>query len=198
MSGNFWTMLVFGIGFGVLGLLVGYFARQYLTESKLKSAQAEAERIMAEAEAHKKDLLLQAKEEVLKLHEELAIRYRRGRAVVQHLEADPLRFRLDFVTVKPHPGIALGEADVQVTIRIIISESAGLGGYRMIIELPVERFIAPADTAPVHHDHRLRAAARDNQQILIAVHIKIRSVCVNAAFRAPAKSGPVRPVAEPA
>ncbi len=68
---NVLTMVVFGGGFGILGLLIGYFIRQYLVESRLKSAQAEVERILADAEAQKKDLLLQAKEEVLKLHDEV-------------------------------------------------------------------------------------------------------------------------------
>jgi ribonuclease Y len=86
MSGNVWTTLVFGISFGALGLLVGYFVRQYLTESKLKSAQAEAERVLAEAEAQKKGLLLQAKEEVLKLHEDLETEMKQKRTDLRRQE----------------------------------------------------------------------------------------------------------------
>jgi ribonuclease Y len=83
---NILTMVVFGVGFGALGLLIGYFIRQYLVESRLKAAHVEVERILADAEAQKKDLLLQAKEEVLKLHDEVEDEARQKRTEVRRQE----------------------------------------------------------------------------------------------------------------
>jgi ribonuclease Y len=58
---------------GVLGLLacvlvgfaLGYVLRQYVGSSKVKSAQAEADRIVAEAESKRKEMVLEAKDERL-------------------------------------------------------------------------------------------------------------------------------------
>ncbi len=60
---------------GVLGLLacvlvgfaLGYVFRQYVGASKVKGAQAEAERILAEAESKHKEILLEAKDQRLNL-----------------------------------------------------------------------------------------------------------------------------------
>jgi ribonuclease Y len=58
---------------GVLGLLacvlvgfaLGYVLRQYMGSSKVKAAQAEADKIVAEAESKRKEMLLEAKDERL-------------------------------------------------------------------------------------------------------------------------------------
>jgi len=58
---------------GVMGLLacvlvgfaLGYVLRQYVGSSKVKSAQAEADRIVAEAESKRKEMVLEAKDERL-------------------------------------------------------------------------------------------------------------------------------------
>jgi ribonuclease Y len=60
---------------GVLGLLacvlvgfaLGYVLRQYMGSSKVKAAQAEADRIVAEAESKRKEMLLEAKDERLNI-----------------------------------------------------------------------------------------------------------------------------------
>ncbi len=62
----------FGQSWGWIGcLLLGYYLKQYLGGIKLKSAASEAERILNEAGAQKKDLLIQAKEEAIRLRDEV-------------------------------------------------------------------------------------------------------------------------------
>jgi ribonuclease Y len=84
--GNPFVTLIVALGVGVIAFLLGYFLRQYFGEVKLKSAQAEAERILAEAEAQKKDLLLQAKEETIQLRDELEAETERKRAELRRQE----------------------------------------------------------------------------------------------------------------
>jgi ribonuclease Y len=84
--GNPFVTLIVALSVGVVTFLLGYFLRQYLGEVKLKSAQAEAERILAEAEAQKKDLLLQTKEETIRLRDELEAETERKRAELRRQE----------------------------------------------------------------------------------------------------------------
>jgi ribonuclease Y len=84
--GNPFVILIVALSVGVVAFLLGYFLRQYLGEVKLKSAQAEAERILAQAEAQKKDLLLQTKEETIRLRDELEAETERKRAELRRQE----------------------------------------------------------------------------------------------------------------
>jgi ribonuclease Y len=77
--GNVFVTLAISLGVGLIALLLGYFLRQYLGETRLKSAQAEAERILTEAEAQKKDLLLQAKEEAIQLRDQVEAEMKKKR-----------------------------------------------------------------------------------------------------------------------
>src|SRR4030042_1700559 len=49
----------------LVGFALGYVLRQYVGSSKVKAAQAEADRIGAEAESKRKEMLLEAKDERL-------------------------------------------------------------------------------------------------------------------------------------
>ena len=49
-----------------IGFALGYVVRQYWATAKVKGAQAEADRLLAEAKTKQKELLLEAKDEVLK------------------------------------------------------------------------------------------------------------------------------------
>ena len=69
--GNTIVSLALMIGAGILGFVIGYFVKVYLAEAKTKSARAEAERIIEEAEAQKKARLLEAKEGAMKLREDI-------------------------------------------------------------------------------------------------------------------------------
>ena len=55
---------------GVAGVAVGFFARGTLSNQSIKAAQDKAARIVAEARAQQKDLILEAKDEKLRLQRE--------------------------------------------------------------------------------------------------------------------------------
>lgn len=50
----------------LMGFALGYVIRQYWAAGKVKAAQTEADRLLAEAETKQKEMLLEAKDEVLK------------------------------------------------------------------------------------------------------------------------------------
>ncbi len=90
MGGNMIIPLSLSVGVGVIAFLIGYFVRQYLVEGKIKSAQTQAKYILAEAEAQKKTLLLEAKEDVIKLRNDVQTETNQKRADLhrqdQHLQ----------------------------------------------------------------------------------------------------------------
>ncbi len=65
--GNFVVIIVASLVVGLIGFVLGYFLSQYVVGTKLKTAQAQAERTLTEAEAQKKDILIQAKEDAIQL-----------------------------------------------------------------------------------------------------------------------------------
>lgn len=65
--GNPVVIIVASLVVGLVGFVLGYFLSQYVVGTKLKTAQAQAERTLTEAEAQKKDILIQAKEEAIQL-----------------------------------------------------------------------------------------------------------------------------------
>ena len=69
-----------------VGLVVGFFARGLLANQGIKSANEKAERIVAEARAQQKELILQAKEEQVRLQREVDEEGRAKRADLQNLE----------------------------------------------------------------------------------------------------------------
>lgn len=74
----------------IVGFAVGYVLRQYLTTSKMKAAQTEAETIVSEAETKQREMLLEAKDEVLSIlregEEELKGRRKRARKQEERLQ----------------------------------------------------------------------------------------------------------------
>jgi len=73
-----------------LGVALGYFSRKYTAEAKIKSAEEEANRILEksknEAEALKREKLLEAKEEVHSLRNEVEKENKERRAELQRVE----------------------------------------------------------------------------------------------------------------
>ena len=61
----------------ILGGAGGYFARRYFVDSKIKSVQAQAQDILDKAEATKKEIEVQAKEDIIKLQNEVEQEARR-------------------------------------------------------------------------------------------------------------------------
>ncbi len=84
--GNSAMTILLVIGVSVLALVIGYFIRMYMSEGKLKSVQAEADRILEQAEAQKKTLHLEAKEMAMKLREDIEAEMERKRQDLQRQE----------------------------------------------------------------------------------------------------------------
>ena len=74
----------------VVGALVGFLIRRFLAEKKIGSAEAEAKRILADAstqaEALKKEKLLEAKAEILKRRDESEAEMKERRAEITRME----------------------------------------------------------------------------------------------------------------
>ena len=68
------------------GLVVGFFARGLLAAQSVKSAQDKAARIVAEARAQQKELILQAKDEQVRVQREMEEEARARRADLANLE----------------------------------------------------------------------------------------------------------------
>lgn len=81
---------VIGILAVAAGIMLGYLIRKYLAEAKIKSAEEEAQRIIEngknEAEALKKEHVLEAKEEVHRLRSEVEKESKERRAELQKAE----------------------------------------------------------------------------------------------------------------
>ncbi len=71
---------------GVVGVVVGFIARGTLSNQTLKAAQDKAARIVAEARAQQKDMILEAKDEKLRLQREAEDEARAKRGELQGLE----------------------------------------------------------------------------------------------------------------
>jgi len=71
----------------LLGGALGYFVRQYVSESRIKSAQVEAERIVEEANAKAREIELAARDESLRVRNEIEEENRRQRRELQREEA---------------------------------------------------------------------------------------------------------------
>ncbi len=74
MNVELWLLIVAAAGALLIGILAGFFVRKSIGEKKIGSAEAEAKRILEDsqknAEAKKKELLLEAKEDILRLRNE--------------------------------------------------------------------------------------------------------------------------------
>ena len=82
MSSPSWSCWLSIVG----GLVVGFVARGVVANQSIKAAQDKAGRIVAEARAQQKDLILQAKEEQVRLQRELEEEGRAKRADLGNLE----------------------------------------------------------------------------------------------------------------
>jgi ribonuclease Y len=71
---------------GIIAFVLGYFVNRYLAQAKIKSAKSESERILDEAEAQKKDVVVRAKEEAIRIRNEAEAEMERRRAELQKRE----------------------------------------------------------------------------------------------------------------
>jgi ribonuclease Y len=72
-----WIPIVVGVVALGLGGAIGYFARQRLVDSKIRSVEAQTREMIEEAEATRKQLVVQAKEESLRIKDEVEAELRR-------------------------------------------------------------------------------------------------------------------------
>lgn len=70
----------------LVGAFAGYFVRQYLVGADLKLAQTSAEKLIAEANAKKSEMLLEAKDEALRIRQAAEQEHRERRNELQRLE----------------------------------------------------------------------------------------------------------------
>ncbi|MBQ9760769.1 MAG: ribonuclease Y, partial [Clostridia bacterium] len=85
-----WHLIAIGAAALVVGLIIGFLIRRVIGERKIGSAEAEAKRIMDDtaknAEAKKKEILLEAKEETLRLRNETERELKERRTEVSRME----------------------------------------------------------------------------------------------------------------
>ena len=90
MEVQLWLAIVIGVAALAIGGVVGFLIRKTIGESKIGSAEQEAKRILEEgskaAEARKKELLVEAKEETLRLRNEAERELKERRSEVSRLE----------------------------------------------------------------------------------------------------------------
>jgi len=70
----------------LLGGVLGYFVKQYISESRIKSAQTEADRMLEEAQARAKEIELAARDQAIKLRNEAEEENRQQRRELQKEE----------------------------------------------------------------------------------------------------------------
>ncbi|WP_026485721.1 ribonuclease Y [Caldanaerobius polysaccharolyticus] len=87
---NYVITIVLAVVAGLIGVILGYYIRKNIAESKIKSAEEEARRIIEEteknAQARQREMLLEAKEEIHRQRSELEREIRDRRAELQRLE----------------------------------------------------------------------------------------------------------------
>ncbi|MBC7249165.1 MAG: ribonuclease Y [Anaerolineae bacterium] len=85
--GGFGTGTVLGILGGiVVGAVLGYLLKHFLGAAQMKSAQAEAQRLLEEAQSKYKETILAARDEALKIRDEAEEELKRKRADLQKEE----------------------------------------------------------------------------------------------------------------
>jgi len=98
--------LVTFLAVAIAGFAIGYLAKQYLGASRLRSAEAKASRLLADAQTKQKEVILQAQEEALRIRHQAEEENRRRRADLRRQEErlqrrrDSLERRLEPIEAK--------------------------------------------------------------------------------------------------
>ena len=85
MKGLLLTVVVSVIALS-FGLILGYLLNRYLSRARVESAEAEAKRLLTEAQTRAKELVLAAKDEALKLRDQVEAEAEKKRLVLQKEE----------------------------------------------------------------------------------------------------------------
>src|SRR6266566_7551638 len=83
---NFATLLAVAVAALVVAVVIGYVARRAFVASRVRHAESYADRIVTEARAKQKEIVLEGKDEVLKLQRAAEEEAREKRADVQRQE----------------------------------------------------------------------------------------------------------------
>ncbi len=86
MNMAFVSTVVATIVVAVLAFVLGYLLKQYLSSAQIKSARDDAERLLEEAQNRQKELLLEARDEALKLRAQVEAENRERRVELQRQE----------------------------------------------------------------------------------------------------------------
>lgn len=78
--------LVTFLAVAIVGFAIGYLAKQYLGASRLRSAEAKANRLLADAQTKQKEIILQAQEEALRIRHQAEEENRRRRTDLRKQE----------------------------------------------------------------------------------------------------------------
>ena len=80
------TIIVSLIAGVVIGAAIGYFARQQVLGTDLKLKESNVEKMLAEASAKRNELLLEAKDEALRIRQSAESEHKERRAELQRQE----------------------------------------------------------------------------------------------------------------
>jgi len=86
------TVIVF-LAVGIVAFLFGYLFRGLLTGARLRSAEAKAEKLLAEAQTKCKEMILEAKDEAIRIRDEAEAENKRRRIGLQKQESHLQRRR---------------------------------------------------------------------------------------------------------
>lgn len=81
------TTIIGFLAMGVVAFLFGYLFRGLLTGAKLRSAEAKAEKLLAEAQTTCKEMTLEAKDEAIRIHDEAEAENKRRRSGLRKQES---------------------------------------------------------------------------------------------------------------
>ncbi len=110
----------------LLGLLLGYFARQILANQQLRRTQNEAKRLLEEASAAHEDMLQKAREEAIKVRAAAEADSRERRFELQRLERrftqkeEKLEHKLEGLDRREH-GLSNREREIEA-IKVQLDE----------------------------------------------------------------------------
>jgi len=87
MGMNIFKDVIVALGGLALGIVLGYLIKSYLGKAKVQSSQAEAARLLEEAQTQYKETILAAKDEALKIRDEAEAETKKKRVNLQEEEA---------------------------------------------------------------------------------------------------------------
>ena len=104
------TVIVAAAAALVVGIAIGYLSRRFLAANSVKHAEGYAERLMAEARAKQKEIVLEGKDDALKVQRAAEEEAREKRTDLQRQE----RLLLDRAEFSPHTWLYVSEPHYRI------------------------------------------------------------------------------------